>query len=70
MIVGPNRRSNPVCSIEVIFHGTAYRGEVVSAIIDKGDPAAGQKAGRLKDPGRMVVLMPIQRAYALVPDGA
>ena len=29
---------------------------------------AGQAAGRLKDPGRMVLLLPIQRAYALLPD--
>ncbi|MGR3364689.1 MAG: murein transglycosylase A [Maritimibacter harenae] len=29
---------------------------------------AGREAGRIKDPGRMVVLLPIQRAYALVPE--
>lgn len=29
---------------------------------------AGKAAGRIKDAGRMVVLLPIQRAYALVPE--
>ena len=29
---------------------------------------AGRQAGRLRDPGRMVVLMPIQRAYAYLPE--
>jgi len=31
---------------------------------------AGREAGRLRDPGRLVVLMPIQRAYALLPESA
>lgn len=30
--------------------------------------AAGKAAGRIKDPGRLVVLLPIQRAYALAPE--
>lgn len=30
---------------------------------------AGRLAGQVKDPGRMVVLLPIQRAYALKPEG-
>lgn len=29
---------------------------------------AGKEAGQIKDPGRMVVLLPIQRAYALLPE--
>ncbi|MAM63446.1 MltA domain-containing protein [Maritimibacter sp. UBA3975] len=29
---------------------------------------AGKEAGRIKDPGRLVVLLPIQRAYSLVPE--
>jgi membrane-bound lytic murein transglycosylase A len=29
---------------------------------------AGKAAGRIKDPGRLVVLLPIQRAYSLVPE--
>lgn len=31
---------------------------------------AGRKAVTLRDPGRLVVLMPIQRAYALLPESA
>ncbi len=30
---------------------------------------AGRQAGRVRDPGRLVVLLPIQRAYALKPEG-
>ncbi len=30
---------------------------------------AGEAAGRIKDGGRMVVLLPIDRAYAMLPDG-
>lgn len=30
---------------------------------------AGRRAGKVRDPGRMVVLLPIQRAYALKPEG-
>lgn len=30
---------------------------------------AGRLAGQVRDPGRMVVLLPIQRAYALQPEG-
>lgn len=48
--------------------GSAIKGaQRADIFIGTGD-AAGQIAGRLKDPGRLVVLMPIQRAYALVPD--
>lgn len=36
--------------------------------IGTGDEA-GRLAGRFRDPGRMVVLLPIQRAYALKPEG-
>ena len=31
--------------------------------------AAGQAAGQIKDAGRMVVLLPIDQAYALLPEG-
>lgn len=31
--------------------------------------AAGKEAGRIRDGGRMIVLLPIQRAYALLPEG-
>ncbi|KMK65402.1 murein transglycosylase A [Puniceibacterium sp. IMCC21224] len=48
--------------------GSAIKGaQRADIFIGTGD-AAGQKAGQLKDPGRIVVLMPIQRAYALLPD--
>lgn len=36
--------------------------------VGTGDEA-GRFAGRFRDPGRMVVLLPIQRAYALKPEG-
>ena len=35
---------------------------------DGATPGAGQAAGQLKDPGRMIVLLPIQRAYAMLPE--
>ena len=38
-----------------IFYGTGFE--------------AGEQAGRIKDGGRMVVLLPIDRAYAMLPDG-
>lgn len=38
-----------------IFYGTGYD--------------AGETAGRIKDGGRMVLLLPIDRAYAMLPDG-
>ncbi len=38
-----------------IFYGTGYD--------------AGEAAGRIKDGGRMVLLLPIDRAYAMLPDG-
>lgn len=38
-----------------IFYGTGFD--------------AGEAAGRIKDGGRMVVLLPIDRAYALLPEG-
>ena len=38
-----------------IFYGTGF--------------AAGEEAGKIKDGGRMVQLLPIDRAYALLPDG-
>ena len=42
----------------------AQRGDLFMGTGDQ----AGRIAGRLRDPGRMVVLMPIQRAYALAPE--
>ncbi|KIC38437.1 murein transglycosylase [Ruegeria sp. ANG-R] len=48
--------------------GSAIKGAQRADIFFGTGDEAGQAAGRLKDPGRMVVLLPIQRAYALLPD--
>lgn len=50
--------------------GSAIQGAQRADIFFGTGEAAGLAAGQLKDPGRMVVLLPIQRAYALLPDGA
>ena len=50
--------------------GSAIKGAQRADIFYGTGDAAGQAAGRLRDPGRMMVLLPIQRAYALNPDGA
>ena len=48
--------------------GSAIKGaQRADIFIGTGDQA-GRIAGRIKDGGRMVVLMPIQRAYAMLPD--
>ncbi len=48
--------------------GSAIKGAQRADIFFGTGDVAGQAAGRLRDPGRMVVLLPIQRAYALLPD--
>jgi membrane-bound lytic murein transglycosylase A len=48
--------------------GSAIKGAQRADIFYGTGDEAGQAAGRLRDPGRMVVLLPIQRAYALLPD--
>ncbi|WP_377191860.1 murein transglycosylase A [Ruegeria meonggei] len=48
--------------------GSAIKGAQRADIFFGTGDAAGQEAGRLRDPGRMVVLLPIQRAYAMTPD--
>ncbi|QEW22882.1 Membrane-bound lytic murein transglycosylase A precursor [Marinibacterium anthonyi] len=50
--------------------GSVIKGAQRADIFFGTGEAAGHAAGRLRDPGRMVVLLPIQRAYALLPDGA
>ncbi len=50
--------------------GSAIKGAQRADIFFGTGDEAGRAAGRLRDPGRMVVLLPIQRAYAMVPDGA
>ena len=48
--------------------GSAIKGaQRADVFIGTGDDA-GQIAGRIKDPGRLIVLMPIQRAYAYLPE--
>ncbi len=49
--------------------GSAIKGAQRADIFFGTGDAAGQAAGRLRDPGRMIALLPIQRAYALIPDG-
>ena len=49
--------------------GSAIKGAQRADIFYGTGSEAGRTAGRIKDPGRIVVLMPIQRAFALVPEG-
>ena len=49
--------------------GSAIKGAQRADVFFGTGDDAGAAAGRLRDPGRMFVLMPIQRAFALVPDG-
>lgn len=49
--------------------GSAIKGAQRADIFFGTGDEAGRQAGRLRDPGRMLVLMPIQRAYALLPEG-
>ncbi|WP_417723168.1 murein transglycosylase A [Salipiger sp.] len=48
--------------------GAAIKGAQRADIFFGMGDQAGRLAGRLKDPGRLVVLLPIQRAYALLPE--
>nr|WP_245764252.1 MltA domain-containing protein [Sulfitobacter marinus] len=48
--------------------GSAIKGAQRADIFFGTGEEAGRAAGKLRDPGRMVVLMPIQRAYALLPE--
>ncbi|GGX39786.1 murein transglycosylase [Tateyamaria omphalii] len=50
--------------------GSAIKGAQRADVFFGTGDKAGREAGRLKDPGRMMVLMPIQRAYALLPESA
>ena len=50
--------------------GSAIKGAQRADIFFGTGDKAGREAGRLRDPGRMFVLMPIQRAYALLPESA
>lgn len=48
--------------------GSAIKGAQRADIFVGTGDKAGRIAGRMKDSGRMVVLLPIQRAYALLPE--
>ncbi|MCF2871491.1 MltA domain-containing protein [Octadecabacter sp. G9-8] len=48
--------------------GSAIRGSQRADIFFGTGDRAGRDAGRIKDGGRLVVLMPLQSAYALLPD--
>lgn len=48
--------------------GSAIKGPQRADIFLGTGDEAGRRAGRLRDPGRMLVLMPIQRAYAMLTD--
>ncbi len=48
--------------------GSAIKGPQRADIFFGTGDAAGRAAGRLRDPGRLVVLMPIQRAYAMLTE--
>lgn len=49
--------------------GSAIKGAQRADIYYGTGDRAGKTAGKIKDPGRMIVLMPIQTAYALAPEG-
>lgn len=49
--------------------GGAIKGPQRADIFFGTGAAAGEAAGTIKDGGRMVVLLPIDRAYAMLPDG-
>ncbi|MGO4914619.1 murein transglycosylase A [Pseudogemmobacter sp. W21_MBD1_M6] len=48
--------------------GSAIKGAQRADIFFGTGAQAGRKAGRVRDPGRMIVLLPIQRAYAMLPE--
>ena len=50
--------------------GSAIKGAQRADVFFGTGDQAGREAGKLRDPGRLVVLMPIQRAYALLPESA
>ena len=47
--------------------GSAIKGAQRADIFFGTGADAGDRAGTIKDPGRLIVLLPIQRAYALLP---
>ncbi|WP_368185584.1 murein transglycosylase A [Aestuariibius sp. HNIBRBA575] len=49
--------------------GSAIKGAQRADIFYGTGDQAGRLAGRIRDGGRMIVLLPIQRAYAMLPEG-
>jgi len=49
--------------------GGAIKGMQRADIFYGTGDAAGNAAGTVKDGGRMIVLLPIDRAYAMLPEG-
>jgi membrane-bound lytic murein transglycosylase A len=61
---------NPIRSLMVAQDtGGAIKGAQRADIFYGTGDAAGDAAGTIKDGGRMIVLLPIDRAYALLPEG-
>ncbi len=50
--------------------GSAIKGAQRADIFFGSGDKAGRAAGRIRDPGRMVVLMPVEAAFSLVPEGS
>jgi len=50
--------------------GSAIKGSQRADVFFGTGDKAGREAGTLRDPGRLMVLLPIQRAYALLPESA
>jgi len=62
--------ADPIRSLMVAQDtGGAIKGPQRADIFYGTGPAAGDAAGTVKDGGRMVLLLPIDRAYAMIPDG-
>jgi membrane-bound lytic murein transglycosylase A len=62
---------NPLRSLMIAQDtGSAVKGAQRADIFYGTGDVAGMAAGKLRDTGKMMVLMPIQQAYALLPEGA
>jgi len=61
--------ANPIRRLMVAQDtGSAIKGAQRADVFFGTGDAAGRAAGKLRDPGRMLVLLPIQRAFALLPE--
>jgi len=61
---------NPIRSLMVAQDtGGAIKGAQRADIFYGTGAAAGDAAGTIKDGGRMILLLPIDRAYAMLPEG-